>query len=179
MTIKLPRPTDSDIRHVLDRQVLVMLALAEDVLAGVTLDECLWKVDEGSWTVRQSNGQWIGELAEEPPDLPTPSLAWTMWHPIWWLSVLLAHSRGDAVPEPSSIAWPGPAASLETIQTMWREWMEFVDNLSEDDLRLGDVVAFPYEDGRPFIHIAGWASMELTKNLSEMCQLRRLVKDLA
>jgi len=57
--------------------------------------------------------------------------------------------------------------------------MAFVNNLSEDDLGSGDVVAFPYEDGRPFIHIAGWASMELTKNLSEMCQLRRMVKDLA
>jgi len=156
-----------------------MFELADEALAGVTLDECLWKVDERSWTVHQSSGLWVGELAQEPPDLPTPSLAWTMWHPIWWLTVLLAHSRGDTVAAPSSIVWPGPATSLETIRTMWREWMDFVDGLSEDDLQSGDIVAFPYEDGRPFVHIAGWASMELTKNLSEMCQLRRLVKDLA
>jgi len=156
-----------------------MLELAEDVLAGVTLEECLWRPTEQGWTVHERGHQWFGELAEEPPDPPSPSLGWTMWHPIWWLSVLLAHSRGDVVPTPESIEWPGPQQSLPVIRDLWSQWETFLGNLTNDQLRSGELTRFPYQDDRPFVHIAGWASMELVKNLSEMCQLRRLVREIA
>ena len=156
-----------------------MFELAEDVLAGVTLEECLWRPTEQGWTVHERGHQWFGELAEEPPDPPSPSLGWTMWHPIWWLSVLLAHSRGDPVPTPESIEWPGPQQSLPVIGDLWSQWETFLGNLTNDQLQSGELTRFPYQDDRPFVHIAGWASMELVKNLSEMCQLRRLVREIA
>ena len=49
--------------------------------------------------------------------------------------------------------------------------------LDEADLQSATLTRFPYRDGRPFAHILGWASMELTKNLSEMCLLRRVLRD--
>jgi hypothetical protein len=175
MTIRLPTPSDPDARLVLHRQVQVMFELADDVLADVTLEQCLRKPDERSWSVHQRDGRWFGELAEETDDLPVPSLAWTMWHPIWWLTVLLAHTSGHEPPAPEKIEWPGPATSLEATRALWGDWNEYLGRLDGVDLTRGELTRFPYTDGRPFIYIAGWASMELTKNLSEMCLLRRLV----
>ena len=68
MAAKLPTPTDSDVRTVLDRQALVMFELANEVLADVTLDECLWRISDQSWTVHELNGRFVGELGDEPPD---------------------------------------------------------------------------------------------------------------
>ena len=175
---RLPVPTDPDVRRVLDRQVELMLHLAGEVMDGVTLDECLWRPTSDGWTVHQRDGRWFGELDEEPPDPPTPSLGWVMWHPIWWLSVLLADARGEPTPAAESIEWPGPTESLPTITGLWREWMDLLDGLSPDQLASPEHTGFPYRDERPFVHIAGWASMELTKNLSEMCQLRRIAQQL-
>jgi DinB superfamily len=174
MALRLPTPSDPGLRPVLDRQVQLMFECATDVLAGVTLDECLWQIDSRSWTVHERDGRWFGELDEEPPDIPTPTLAWTMWHPIWWLRTLLAHARAESPPEVLYIEWPGPDATLPTLRDLWREWAELTGQLDEDDLRSGALTRFPYEDGRPFAHVLGWAAMELTKNLSEMCVLRRL-----
>lgn len=177
MAVKLPTPTDSDIRAVLNRQVLVMLELADTSLAGVTLDECLYQVSEQSWTVHEVDGRLVGELSDEPPDLPTPSLAWTMWHPIWWLTVLLAHARDREIPAPESVQWPGPETSLATIRQLWADWTDFADKLDDDSLRSGELIRFPYTDGRAFVHTLGWSSMELVKNLAEMCMLRRLLRE--
>lgn len=177
--MKLPTPTDSDVRNVLDRQVLVMFELANEVLSDLTLEECLWRVSERSWTVHERNGQWIGEVGEEPPGLPTPSLAWTLWHPMWWLSVLLAHSYDAEIPTAESIPWPGPETSLDVIRDRWSEWMTFTKSLDDAALQASELTKFPYSDGRPFVYILGWASMELTKNLSELCLQRRLVREVS
>ncbi len=174
MAVRLPTPTDSDVRTVLNRQALVMFELANEVLEDVTLDECLWQISDRSWTVHESYGRFVGELGDEPPDLPTPSLGWTMWHPIWWLSVLIAHAHGQEIPAPESVEWPGPDSALATIRELWDEWMLFASELDEADLGSGELSKFPYTDGRPFVHTIGWASMELAKNLSEMCMLRRV-----
>jgi hypothetical protein len=174
MAPRLPTPTDPDTRRVLDRQVQVLFQVADDVLAGLTLEDCLAKPDPESWTVHRRDGRWFGELPEETADTPVPTLAWTLWHPLWWLAVLLAHTRGDEVPTPESVEWPGPSDSLPRLRTRWATWIDLLDGLSDDDLQSSRLTRFPYTDARPFIHVAGWASMELTKNLSEMCLLHRL-----
>ena len=99
----LPPPVDPGIRAVLDRQVLILLQLADEVLADVSIEECLHRFHPESWTVRQRDGRWFGQLDEEPPNVPTPSPAWTMWHPMWWLETLLAASRGSSTPAPSEV----------------------------------------------------------------------------
>lgn len=175
---RLPVPTDPDARRILERQVELMLQLADDVMVGVTLEECLWRPTTDGWTVHHRDGHWFGELDEEPPNPPTPSLGWVMWHPIWWLSVLLADARNEPAPTAESVEWPGPQQSLATIRRLWSEWIALLDELTPEQLASAELTGFPYRDDRPFVHIAGWASMELTKNLSEMAQLRRLVREL-
>lgn len=175
---RLPVPTDPEARAVIDRQAQVMFVLADEMLSDLTLDECLWQLHPGSWTVHRRGEHWYGELGDEPPDLPTPTLAWTLWHPIWWLTTLLAHTRGTEVPAVESVEWPGPGASLPVLRELWAEWSALVRSLGAADLQSGTLTRFPYDDGRPFVHVVGWASMELTKNIAEMCVLRRLHRDL-
>jgi hypothetical protein len=179
VVLKLPTPTDPGVRAVLDRQVQVMFECAEEVLADVTLEACLWQIDPRSWTVHQRGGRWFGELADEYPELPTPSLGWTMWHPFWWLGTLLAHTRDGEIPGIESVEWPGPDATLPSLRDLWAEWTACVNALDDAALRSGTLTRFPYADGRPFVYILGWAAMELTKNLSEMCVLRRVAHQLA
>lgn len=173
----LPPAADPGIRAVLDRQVQILLKLADEVLADVSLEECLHRFHPQSWTVHEREGHWFGELGEEPPDVPVPTLGWTMWHPVWWLETLLAASRGESLPAPDDVEWPGPQ-SVRRIRALWSEWTTFVASLTDDDLRSSALTRFPYTDGRPFVYVLGWASMEMTKNLGEMCLLRRLLRDL-
>ena len=155
-----------------------MFELARLVLSDLTLDECLWKPHPDSWTVHQRDGRWCGELGEETDDLPTPTLAWTMWQPIWWLRTLLAHSKGEPVPAAESVEWPGPATALQTLIDLWAEWSLFVAALDPAELESASRTSFPFGDERPFIYVVAWASMELTKNISEMSLLRRIQSDL-
>ena len=179
MTLRLPVPADFDVPSLLDRQVQVMFLLAEEVLADVSLDECLWRPNERSWTVHLRDGRWYGELDEEPPDVPIPSLGWTMWHPVWWLQTLLAATLDLPTPAVQEVEWPGPSATLPALREMWRQWTDILSALPQAELGSGRLTRFPYTDDRPFAYVASWASMELTKNLSEMCMLRRLQKDVA
>ena len=127
----------------LDRQVQIMFECAAESLDGVRLKDCLWRLDPNSWTVHRRGGAWFGELAEEYPGLPTPSLAWTMWHPIWWLSTLLAHTREHDIPEITSVEWPGPDATLPALRGLWAEWMGSVNALGADRPWGGDVDQVP------------------------------------
>ena len=97
--VVLPPALDPGLRAVLDRQVLVLLELSDEVLKDVTLTECLRQFHPESWTVHEINGHWFGELEDEPPNVPVPTLGWTMWHPVWWLETLLAVSRSEDAPE--------------------------------------------------------------------------------
>ena len=100
-----------------------------------------------------------------------------MWHPVWWLETLLAVSRGEDAPSVSEVEWPGPETTIARLRELWSEWTVYVGGLTDDDLRSGRLTRFPDTDGRPFADVLGWASMEMTKNLSEMCLLRRLLRD--
>jgi hypothetical protein len=177
--VALPPALDPGLRAVLDRQVLVLLELSDEVLRDVSLTECLHKLHPESWTVHEINGHWFGELEEEPSNVPVPTLGWTMWHPVWWLETLLAVSRGEDASSVSEVEWPGPVTTIARIRELWSEWTSFVGGLTDDDLRSSRLTRFPYTDGRPFAYVLGWASMEMTKNLSEMCILRRLLRDSA
>lgn len=175
--LRLPVPTDPDLRAVVDRQVQIMFVYADDVLGDVTLDECLVRPTEQSWTVHERVGRWYGELGDEPPDVPVPSLGWTMWHPVWWMTTLLAHTRGHEVPAVEAVEWPGPAATIPVLRSLWSDWMRLIAELDDAALASGALTRFPYTDGRPFAHVVGWSGMELVKNISEMGVLHRLGRD--
>jgi hypothetical protein len=175
--VPLPPAVDPGIRAVLGRQVLILFELSDEVLNDVSLEDCLHKFSPDAWSVHERHGRWYGMMEDEPPNVPVPTLAWTVWHPVWWLETLLALSHGNPAPSASQVEWPGPLTTVPRLRELWAQWIEFVEVLTEDDLQSNELTRFPYTDGRPFAYVLGWASMELTKNLSEMCLLRRLIRD--
>ena len=167
-----------DRRTVLRDQLALIWSLAEIVLADVTDEVCLWRPSPQSWTVhRDEQGHWRPDWDDDPPDdLAQPSLAWTMWQALWWWTVLLDQADGRPVTPREEIVWPGAAAGVDGLRRLHDRWDAFLATRTEAQLDAGDVVTFPFDDGRPLVAIVGWANVELTKNVAEMGVLRRLAE---
>ena len=168
---------------VLRGQLDLTWRLAEVALADVTDDECLRLRSARSWTVhRDGAGRWVPDwedawLGSEPADVAQPSLAWTMWQTIWWWSVLLDGVEGDGTLRREDVVWPGAAAGLAELRALHGRWDAFLAGLEAADLDSGRLTGFPFGDGRPFVQVVAWATVELTKNVAEMGLLRRLARD--
>ncbi|MFC5141747.1 DinB family protein [Actinomycetospora rhizophila] len=159
-------------------QLALTRQLAEIVLADLTDEVCLRRPSPGSWTVhRDDRGRWVPDWDDDPPDdLAQPSLAWTMWQALWWGTVLLDQAEGRPVTPREEIVWPGATAGVDALRRLHDRWDAFLAARTEAELDAGDVVTFPFDDGRPLAAIAAWANVELTKNVAEMGVLRRLAE---
>jgi len=158
----------------LKQQLRITWMLAEEVLAGLTQEEALWVPSPDSYTVRQLQGIWVADWAEpEPNPAPPTSIAWVQWHIIWWMSMVINHSFGDAQLQRQDVAWPGTTESLAEINRLRLHWIERLDQLTEAELESADYTHWPYQDDRPFALVAGWVNIELMKNVAEMASLRR------
>lgn len=54
-------------------------------LDGLTRDEYLWAPVPGCWTIREADGAWRGDVAENgthfaPDPQPITTIAWRLWH---------------------------------------------------------------------------------------------------
>jgi DinB superfamily len=162
--------------ELLKTQLDLTWRFAREALDGLTGDEELWVPSHDSWTVRQGDdGRWVPDWEEpEPSPPPSASIGWVQWHVIWWWSTVIDRSfRGDEI-QRRDVTWPGPSRSMEAIDRLRREWLGYLDGLSEDDLSSGTLTRWPYTDDRPFLFVAGWVNMELMKNVAEMALIRRV-----
>lgn len=63
-----------------------------------------------------------------------------------------------------------------TLRSLHDRWPRFLDSLDSEDLDSGELMRFPYTDGRPFAHVVAWANIELMKKAVEMALLRRVAR---
>ena len=159
----------------LKKQLFVTWTFAEQALADLTEDECLWTPSRDSWTVRpDGGGRWRPDWVEpEPPALPPTSLGWILWHAIWWWSMVIDHSFGNATLRREEVDWPGAAGSMPALRTLHDGWLVLLDGLTDTDLDDNTRTRWPYTDGRSFGLVAGWVNIELMKNIAEMSLTRR------
>ena len=159
----------------LQAQLRVTWALATDVLHDLTDAEALWCPSSASWTVRPDADRFVADWEEpEPWPAPPPSIAWLQWHVVWWWSTVIDRTFGDGRLRREDVAWPGASPAMTRIDELREAWIARLDALSDADLSSGALTRWPYVDGRPFADVAGWVNVELTKNIAEMCTLRRL-----
>jgi len=165
---------------VVREQTDVIMRFGRGALSDLTTEELFWRPAPASWTVQREATGWVADWMEpEPEQLPPPTLAWQLWHCCWWLSMVIDHSFGDGRLHRANFDWAGPDVGFDAIVQLhdcWREHCDGLDAASWDD---GDLVRWPYTDGRSFTLLAGWVSMELTKNLAEMAQARNYLQILA
>lgn len=160
----------------LQHQLDVAWSLAGRDLNGVTDEEALWCPSADSWTVRQGDdGRWEADWVEpEPWPAPPTSMAWIQWHIIWWWSTVIDRSFGHGQLTRQAVTWPGSAQAMASIGELRQRWLNHLDALTDADLAGNELTRWPYTDGRPFAFVADWVNVELTKNVAELCLLRRL-----
>lgn len=164
----------TDTRGLLLTQLEVAWALLDYHLTPLTEEDLHWVPASVHWTVRRHGGEWRPDFADVEPDpVPVPTAAWLTWHIGWWWGTALSHLRGQQPRPREDVLWPGDAdLTRELISGLHQDWRE---SLSATDA-LAEPTHFPWpvEAGHTKADMAAWVNVELTKNASELGQLRLL-----
>jgi hypothetical protein len=152
-------------------------ALGDVHLSELVEDDFLWEPSRLHWTVRpDASGVWPPDWADVEPDpLPVPTIGWLTWHIDWWWSVAIDHATGVAPRDRADLTWPGTgAAAVSRIRELAARWRDVLSGLRADDLARPSTYPWGADAGRTVTHTALWVNVELTKNISEIGQLRLL-----
>lgn len=166
----------TEIARLLLRQHEIAWKLASYHLDGLDLAECLWRPStQGLHVSTSDDGGWRGEWPEhEGYDLGPPSMAWLLWHMVYWWSMVVDHSFGQATLDRDAVDCPSdPDRVGARLRTLHDEWTGHVSGLSGDELRSSRRTRWPFTN-RPFADVVGWANVELTKNAAELGYARFL-----
>lgn len=141
-------------------------------LAALTTEACLWRPgrDRGLHVYQdEDRRKWRADWPKtEGYDIGPPSLAWQSWHLIFWWSMVIDHSFGDASLTREQVLWPGTAEGVRVeVSALHAQWVEKVEALEDDALMGTGLTHWPFRS-RPFVDVIAWANTELTKSASEM-----------
>lgn len=160
------------------RQLDIAWALFEYHLADLDDAACLWEPAPGCWTVRpDGQGRWGADWeVPEPNPAPPVSIGWTTWHIGYWWTTTLGHCFGTGAPEREEITWPGTAAATaDWLRGLKDEWRAALLPLTDADLDSAERTAgLPWGQELMLVDVAGWVTVELTKNVAEVGLLRHL-----
>jgi hypothetical protein len=157
-------------RDTLTRQLDIAWQLTSYHLDGLSTEECLWRPAAVGLHVHQSaDGTWHADWPEhEGYDLGPPSIGWLTWHLVFWWSMVLDHSFHGATLTRDRVDWPGSAEAVrERVSRLHDEWVGALAQLDAEEWRATTRTRWPFQD-RPFADVVAWATVELTKNASEI-----------
>ena len=140
-------------------------------------DDFLWRPGPRVWTMHPTgNGGWRPDWADVEPDpVPVPTVGWVSWHLGWWWSVACDHALGRTPREREEILWPGPGEpTVAWLRSLHATWRGILLGADEDDLAAPAAFPWPADAGHTRAQLHAWATVELTKNASEIGQLRLL-----
>ncbi|AKL96548.1 DinB superfamily protein [Clostridium aceticum] len=131
--------------------------------------EALWTFNLSGLQVRKQEDGWCIDWPErESYEIGPSSIAWTMWHIIYWWTTALDCNFGEGTLNKEDIPWPGSVdKAKEAIKLLRDEWVSKLNELSEEDYHLKKHAKWPLAD-RSFVDIALWLNGELMKNAAEI-----------
>jgi hypothetical protein len=104
----------------------------------------------------------------ESYDIGPASIAWIMWHIIYWWSTALDYNFGDGILKNEDIPWPESVENAKaTISLLHDKWVSKLNALSDAEYQSEQYAKWPLSD-RSFADIALWLNAELMKNASEI-----------
>ncbi len=160
------------------RQLDIAWALFEYHLKDLDDQVCLWEPAAGCWTVRpDGQGRWVADWeVPEPDPAPVVSIGWLTWHIGFWWTTTLGHCFGSGAPAREEITWPGgTAAAADWLRGLRDDWRAALLPLTDADLDSADRTAgLPWGREQRLVDMAGWVTVELTKNVSEIGLVRHL-----
>ncbi|NVN51855.1 DinB family protein [Mycolicibacterium hippocampi] len=157
------------------RQFELAWSLAELHLAALVDEDFLWEPASLCWTVRQDEaGVWRPDWAETEPDpIPVPTIAWLSWHIDYWWSAAIAALSDRMGRDWSEVAWAGDGpAAVARLRALAAGWRNVLADISERDLAAAATFPWGADTERTVADTVLWVTVELTKNVSEIGQLR-------
>lgn len=131
--------------------------------------EALWcKLPDGL-CIRKTENKWIADWPEtEIYTIGPPSIAWTLWHILYWWNTTLCACDGAAIPSKEAILWPGSVQdAIQQVHDCHNRWVAFVSSLEESEFQSTNRCRWPFE-GQSFASLALWLNAELMKNAVEI-----------
>lgn len=162
-------------REALGLQLSMAWRLLQYHFDGLLDEECLWRPAPRGLHVHLDSGKWVADWPEtETYDVGPASIAWVTWHIVFWWSMVLDHSFGDATLRREDVAWPGSVDELkDRIAQLHEEWSAALAALSDEQLASSEMTRWPFTD-RPFFQVVAWLNIELMKNAAEIGYCRFL-----
>ncbi|MDO5601185.1 MAG: DinB family protein [Oscillospiraceae bacterium] len=137
--------------------------------------EAMWCKTQQGLQIRQTNDTWAPDWPEtENYTIGPSSIAWTLWHILYWWNTTLTACRENRIPDKKEVLWPGSAkAAVDEIKRCHDEWVAFITSLDEEDLRSAALCRWPFE-GQSLCALALWLNAEFMKNTAEIGAARFL-----
>jgi DinB family protein len=152
-------------------------ALTDLHLTALSENDFWWEPADLCWTVRRDDaGQWQVDFADVEPDpVPVPTIAWLAWHIDFWWSAAIDSLQGRVAVAAADVTWAGSgSAAVARIRTLAELWRNLLAGMTAADLARASGFPWRIDDGRTVADTALWVAVELTKNASEIGQLRLL-----
>lgn len=164
-----------NIRKGLEFQFNIAWKLLNYHLSDLGDKECLWKPNFTCLSVNKKAGVWVADWpSSEGYDIGPANIAWLTWHIIFWWSMAIDYSFGNATLIRENVLWPGNVKLVkDVIWELHNKWMDSFGELSDDEICLKNRTKWPFED-MPFYDLFGWMNLELMKNASEIGYCRFL-----
>ena len=159
------------------RQFDLAWALAEVHLDALVEQDYLWEPAPLCWTVwPDSVGTWRADFSDvEPTPIPVPTIAWLTWHIDFWWSAAIAALAGQQPRPATDVTWAGSGtAAASRLYALADEWRHVLTDRSSEDLSVPATFPWSAVDGRTVADTMLWVTVELTKNIAEIGQLRLL-----
>ncbi|TWH56728.1 DinB family protein [Desulfitobacterium sp. LBE] len=131
--------------------------------------EGLWVFNSAGLQVYKQEEGWCIDWPEtESYESGPPSIAWTLWHIIYWWSTALDYNFGKGTLKKEDIPWPGSVEKAKaTINFLHDKWVSHLIDLSDADYLSKQYAKWPLAD-RNFSDTALWLNGELMKNAAEI-----------
>lgn len=163
------------VRKALKFQFDISCQILDLHLTGLDDEECLWRPGSRGLHITKELDVWHADWPDtEAYDIGPSSIAWLTWHIIFWWSMVLNHSFGDATLTRENVRWPGTMMTVrEKLTQLRNEWTIKLETLSDEELLSCKRTKWPFNE-RPFYELAAWLNLELMKNASEIGYCRFL-----
>ncbi len=149
---------------------------------GLTEQEAFWCKTEKGLQIRKKGEKWVPDWPDsEEYGMGPSSIAWILWHMMYWWKKAMAASFGDKTAENKTadlkkedIVWPGSARrAVGELVKLHDVWVYRVSQMRAEDLRSSEYCKWPFT-GKSFYSLALWLNVELMKNAAEIGSARFL-----
>ena len=131
--------------------------------------EALWSFSATGLQVHKQGDGWHIDWPEtESYEIGPSSIAWIMWHIIYWWSTAINANFEDGTLKKEDIPWPGSVAKAkEIIKQLYDQWVAILSNLPDAEYHAKQYAKWPLTD-KSFFETALWLNGELMKNTAEI-----------